>query len=120
MEMSFVERDDILDVIERLMLYVTAKTTDCKPLFPQFPRLSYDEVMEKYGSDKPDLRFGLEIQDISNIAKETTFKVFTQALEKEDGVVKGLVIPSCGTYTRKQLDMVIEQAKSYGLKVLFG
>ncbi|HON44862.1 MAG: aspartate--tRNA ligase [Planctomycetes bacterium] len=118
MEMSFVERDDILDVIERLMLYVTAKTTDCKPLFPQFPRLSYDEVMEKYGSDKPDLRFGLEIQDISNIAKETTFKVFTQALEKEDGVVKGLVIPSCGTYTRKQLDNLIEQAKSYGLQGL--
>jgi aspartyl-tRNA synthetase len=118
MEMSYVEQKDILDLVERLMLHVTANTSDCKPLFPSFPRLPYDEVMEKYGSDKPDLRFGLELQDISDVVKDCGFKVFTQALELEDGVVKGLVVPGCGNYTRKQLDNTVELAKSYGLKGL--
>jgi aspartyl-tRNA synthetase len=117
LEMSFVEAPDILQLMEELFtsLVKTVKP-DMRSLEP-FPRLSYKEVMEKYGTDKPDIRFGLELKDISDIAANTGFQVFRSALDN-NGKVKGICVPGCGHYTRHQLDELIDLAKSCGAQGL--
>jgi aspartyl-tRNA synthetase len=102
-EMSFVEEEDILRLMEELF---TSLTEQLKPEIKfnrPFLRLPYQEAMEKYGSDKPDLRFGLEISDLSDIAAATEFGVF-KSVVKDGGRVKGIVAPGCCAYTRGQLD----------------
>jgi len=86
-------------------------------LLKPFPRLSYEEAMEKYGTDKPDVRFGLEIKDISDIAGGTDFQVFRSALD-HGGKVKGICVPGCSHYTRHQLDELIGLAKGCGAQGL--
>jgi aspartyl-tRNA synthetase len=86
-------------------------------LIEPFPHLSYKEAMEKYGTDKPDIRFGLEIKDISDIAANTEFQVFRSALDN-NGKVKGICVPGCGHYTRHQLEELIESAKGCGAQGL--
>lgn len=117
-EMSFVEREDVLRLLEDLIVHLTEKASDRKLLFKPLPRLTYADVMEKYGSDKPDLRFGMEIKDVSEVVRGSDFRVFSSALAQKNGVVKGIVAPGCGNYSRKQLDGVIEEAKKMGLKGL--
>jgi aspartyl-tRNA synthetase len=113
LEMSFVEMQDILGVMENLFAsLVRAVKPDARLLEP-FPRLSYREAMEKYGTDKPDIRFGLEIKDISDIAANTNFQVFRSVLDN-NGQVKGICVPGCGHYTRHQLDELTDLAKSCG------
>jgi len=117
LEMSFVEAKDILQLMEELFTsLVEAVKPDMRVLKP-FPYLSYKEAMEKYGTDKPDIRFGLELKDISDIAANTDFQVFRSTLDN-NGKVKGICVPGCGHYTRHQLDELIDLAKSCGAQGL--
>jgi len=116
-EMSFIEVKDILQLMEELFASLVKTVKPDMRLLEPFPRLSYKEAMEKYGTDKPDIRFGLELKDISDIATDTEFQVFHSAINS-GGKVKGICVPGCGHYTRHQLDELINLAKSYGAQGL--
>ena len=111
-EMSFVDENDVMELGEKLISYIfkDVKNIDIKlPLM----RMKYDEAMDKYGSDKPDLRFGMEIQDISKIFKNTEFSIFKNVLE-EDGIINAIVVKnSADKYSRKDLDKLTEFVKTY-------
>ena len=92
LEMSFVDEDDILDLIEELFTALVDSVVPDKTVLSPFPRLTYAEAMASYGTDKPDLRFGLKMSDMSDIAASTDFRVFTSAVES-GGVVKGSARP---------------------------
>ena len=117
MEMSFIDVKDILQLIEELFTSLVKIVKPDMRLLKPFPYLSYKETMEKYGTDKPDIRFGLELKDISDIAANTDFQVFRSALDN-NGKVKGICVPGCGHYTRHQLDELISSAKSCGAQGL--
>ena len=117
MEMSFIEIKDILQLMEELFTSLVETVRPDMRLLKPFPYLSYKEAMEKYGTDKPDIRFGLEIKDISDIATGTDFQVFRSVLDC-GGKVKGICVPGCGHYTRHQLDELINLAKSCGAQGL--
>ena len=117
MEMSFIEVKDILQLMEELFILLVKTVKPDMRLLEPFPYLSYKEAMEKYGTDKPDIRFGLELKDISDIAASTDFQVFRSALDN-NGKVKGICVPGCGHYTRHQLDELINLAKSCGAQGL--
>ena len=117
LEMSFVEEEDILTLMEELF---TAMVEEIKPemkVIKPFPRLTYSESLERYGTDKPDLRSGLEIRDLSDIAAETEFAVFRSVLDG-GGRVKGICAPGCAGYSRSQLDGLNKLAQSAGAKGL--
>ena len=117
MEMSFVQPDDIMDVQERFMKKLFKDVLD-KDIEIPFRRISYDEAMERYGSDKPDTRFGFELADLGEIVKDCDFKVFTGALES-GGRVKAINInEGADKFTRKEIDKLAEAVKSYGAKGL--
>ncbi len=117
LEMSFVDVDDILEITEGFMkrLFKEVKGVDIEtPL----PRLSYKDAMNRYGSDKPDTRFGMEIQDLSETVKDCEFPVFKNALEM-GGSVRAVVVKNGATvYTRKEIDKLTEHAKGIGAKGL--
>jgi len=113
MEMSFIEIEDILKLMEELFTSLVKTVKPGMRLLEPFPYLSHKETMERYGTDKPDIRFDLELKDISEIAANTDFKVFLSALDK-NGKVKGICVPGCGHYTRHQLDELTNLAKDYG------
>jgi aspartyl-tRNA synthetase len=117
LEMSFVEAKDVLQLMEELFTSLVKAVKPNMRLLEPFPSLSYREVTERYGTDKPDIRFGLEIKDISDIAADTTFQVFRSALDNK-GKVKGICVPRCGHYTRHQLDELIDLAKGCGAQGL--
>jgi aspartyl-tRNA synthetase len=102
-EMSFIEQDDILDLIEELFSSLVKTIKPDLRVIEPFPRLTYADVMERYASDKPDLRYGLQIADLTDIAAATEFGIFTAAVSG-GGKVKGLAAPGCGEYSRHQLD----------------
>jgi len=116
-EMSFVNREDVLRLLEE-MYTALAKTVkpEYKVVTP-FPRLSYADAMLRYASDKPDLRYGLEIGELSDIASKTDFAVFKNVIHNQ-GVVRGLAAPGCGEYTRHQLEELNQLAVSAGAKGL--
>lgn len=115
-EMSFVEQEDVLDVMERMTVYMFKEAAGVELETP-FPRLSYFEAMEKYGTDKPDLRFGMEIVDVSAVVKDSDFRVFTAALE-QGGRVRALKAPGAGGFTRREIDELAELAVGWGAKGL--
>ena len=116
-EMSFADEQDILELMEALYSgLVKAVTPDFKILTP-FPRMTYAEALERYGSDKPDLRFGMLLGAISDLAATTELGVFKTAIA-QGGIVKGLAAPGCAGYTRKQTDELTELAKARGAKGL--
>jgi aspartyl-tRNA synthetase len=117
LEMSFVERDDVLDLIEDLMTRLVEEVTDRELVTRPFPRLSHAEARLRYGTDKPDLRYGMEIVDISDIAGETAFRVFADNV-KAGRPVRAICVPGCGTYSRKQLSELEDIAKDAGAKGL--
>ena len=117
LEASFVEERDILQLMEELFTSLLHTIKPEMQLLEPFPCLSYAEAMEKYGTDKPDVRFGLELTDITDIAGETNFDVFRSAIDK-NGKVKGICVPGCNQYTRHQLGELISLAQSYGAKGL--
>lgn len=120
LEMSFVEREDVLNLIEGLMIHlvqVAAPLTGCQLVTQPFPRLTLQEALLKYGTDKPDLRYGLEIVDITDLAAQTGFRVFTENAAAGNPT-RAIRIPNCGNYSRKQLDELTELARSAGGKGL--
>jgi aspartyl-tRNA synthetase len=117
MEMSFVDREDVLNLIERLFTELVREVTPHKRLITPFPRLTYAEALEKYGSDKPDLRYGMEFVDLGEAVAGSQFVVFRGALES-GGQVKGIRVPGAGGYSRKQLDEVVELARQAGARGL--
>ncbi|MGD2078453.1 MAG: aspartate--tRNA ligase [Chloroflexota bacterium] len=117
LEISFVERDDILDLIEELAVGMVEAASDVPLAYKEFPRLSYAESMARFGSDRPDLRFGLELVDVSEIAGKSAFRVFTENVAA-GRPVKALKAPGCGTYSRKQIDELEALAKEEGAKGL--
>jgi aspartyl-tRNA synthetase len=116
LEMSFVEEDDVMSLMEELLAEVF-KAVKGVELSRPFPRLPYHEAMDRYGSDKPDTRFGLELKDISDIAKSSDFKVFLQAVEL-GGQVKGFAAPGMAGLSRKEVDDLTNEAKVFGAKGL--
>jgi aspartyl-tRNA synthetase len=117
LEMSFVEAKDILDLMEELFVSIVERLKPEMHMLKPFPRLSYNEVMENYGSDKPDLRFGLKIIDLSDIAARSGFSIFRTAVAA-GGKVKGIYAPGCAAYTRSQLEELNKLAKSLGAEGL--
>jgi len=115
-ELSFVDRDEILSLMEAMLTEVFQMVKGIR-LQPPFPRLSYQEAMERYGSDKPDLRFGLEIQDVSSLVADSSFQVFQETLNRK-GVVKAMVLDGKAMLSRKELDELTEAAKALGAKGL--
>ncbi|MCC7021703.1 MAG: aspartate--tRNA ligase [Thermomicrobiales bacterium] len=116
-EMSFVDQDDVMRLIEELYIELTREFSDKRIQEIPFPRLTYVEAMERFGNDRPDLRFGLELQDVSAAFRETGFRAFAQTLES-GGQIKAIVIPSCAGYTRKQIDELTEIATRAGARGL--
>ena len=113
LEMSFVEEEDILNLLEELFISMLAKIRPEMQVVKPFPRLSYAEAMERYGTDKPDLRFELEIRDLSDIAAQSNFSIFQSAIAS-GGKVKGICAPGCAAYTRSQLDELNKLAQRLG------
>ncbi len=117
LEMSFVDVDDILEMTEGFISYLFKKVLD-KEIPAPFKRLSYTEAMERYGSDKPDTRFDMEIQDISEIVENCGFGVFADAV-KNGGSVRAIVAKdSAGILTRKEIDKLTEMVRGIGAKGL--
>jgi aspartyl-tRNA synthetase len=116
MELSFVDVDDVIDVNERLLAKLWKEILGVEIQTP-FKRMTWQEAMDRYGSDKPDTRFGFELKDISDVVKDCGFSVFTSALEN-GGSVRGININGQGSMPRKKIDALVEFAKGYGAKGL--
>jgi aspartyl-tRNA synthetase len=118
LEMSFVYREDVMALAEELFTKLVAKVTPQKRLFASpFPRLTYREALERFGKDNPDLRFGLELKDLTDLAAGSGFQVF-EATAASGGHVRGLNAKGLGTYSRKQIDELTEYVKTFGAKGL--
>jgi aspartyl-tRNA synthetase len=118
LEMSFVHRDDVLAVVESLYTAMLPAVAPHKKLLSSpWPKLSYRDAVDKYGTDKPDMRFGMELTDVSDVFAESEFRVFKSALEA-GGVVKCIVAPKSADMTRKEVDALTESAKALGAKGL--
>ncbi len=118
MELSFVEREDVMSLAEDLFTKLTARLVPHKRLLASpWPRVTYQEAMERFGKDNPDLRFGLELKNVTDLAARSSFKVF-ENVTAEGGHVRGLNAKGQGNYSRKQLDELAEYIKTFGAKGL--
>jgi len=113
LEMSFIEEADILGLMEELFLAMMATVKPEIKVIKPFPRLSYAEAMERYGTDKPDLRFGLELKDLTDIAAQSEFSIFRTAID-QGGRVRSICAPGCAGYSRRQLDELNKLVQSLG------
>jgi aspartyl-tRNA synthetase len=113
LEMSFVDQEDVMSLIESLYVELVELFGQQRIQERPFPRLTYTEAMARFGNDRPDLRFGLELQYVGDALKRTEFNAFRSVLEN-DGQIKALVAPGCGNYTRKQVDELTNVAKRAG------
>ncbi|MFN2419100.1 MAG: aspartate--tRNA ligase, partial [Candidatus Limnocylindria bacterium] len=117
-EMSFVTEEDVISTVERMVRRVAKEVLPERPILTEpFPRLTYADAMDRYGSDKPDVRFGLELVDLTEAVREVDFRVFSEPIAA-GGAVFGITAPGCGDDTRKQLDELIDLAKRHGAKGL--
>ena len=116
MELSFVDEDDVMDVNERLLAYLFKEVLDVEVPLP-IQRMTLQEAMDRFGSDKPDLRFGMELVDVSETVKDCEFAVFQGALEA-GGSVRGINVKGQGAMPRKKIDKLVAFAKDYGAKGL--
>ena len=116
MELSFVDVDDVIDVNERLLQYVFREAVGVEVKLP-IPRITWQEAMDRFGSDKPDTRFGMELVNVSEVVAGCGFAVFTGALE-QGGSVRGINVKGQGAMPRKKIDKLVEFAKGYGAKGL--
>ncbi len=117
LEMSFVEFEDVLDTMEVLVAAIAKEFTGEELRLP-LPRVDYREAMERFGNDRPDYRFGVELKDLADVARKTEFKVLQQALEN-GGRVRGICAPGGGEkYSRRDLDEMTESLKDFGAKGL--
>ena len=115
-EMSFVDREDVMNTMEAMILHVLSEVKGVQVKTP-LPRLSYQEAMDRFGSDKPDTRFAMEIGDVTAHLGSSEFRVFADTL-KTGGVVKGINVKGGATFTRRQIDQLSEQAVAMGAKGL--
>ena len=113
LEMGFVDESDVLALMENLVTNLIETVSPKKTLVKPFPRLTHKEVIDRFGTDKPDLRFGLELNDISDVLTSTQFQVFANAIN-DGGTIKGFVAPKCANYTRREIDELINFAKERG------
>ena len=116
MELSFVDVDDVIDVNERFLAYLFKEVLDVEVKLP-IQRITWQEAMDRFGSDKPDMRFGMELHDVSDVVRNCGFSVFTSALEN-GGSVRGINAEGQGAMPRKKIDKLVEFAKGYGAKGL--
>jgi aspartyl-tRNA synthetase len=117
LEMSFVEREDILTLIEQMYIEIVESLTD-KQIYQQpFPRIKYAEVMERFGSDKPDIRYGMELKDVGDIVAKSDFRVFSGTVAS-GGRVRAIAVPGCAGYSRSEVAELEEIAKRSGAKGL--
>ena len=116
MELSFVDEDDVMDVNERLLQKIFKEVLDVDIELP-IQRMTWQEAMDRFGSDKPDLRFGMELKDVSEVVKDCDFAVFTGALEN-GGSVRGINAEGQGSMPRKKIDALVKFAKDFGAKGL--
>ena len=113
-EMSFVSEEDVLETIERMVTRVAKEVLPERPLWQEpFPRLEYPEAMERYGSDKPDIRFGMELVDLTDAVRGVDFRVFAEPIAA-GGRVRGIVAPGCGGMSRRELDDLTDLARRHG------
>jgi len=112
LEMAFVDVDNVLDVVERSLAYVWKQILDIEIPTP-FRRMRYDDAMRDYGSDKPDLRYGMKLIDVSEVAKKTDFKVFADALAR-GGIIKAICLPGGADMTRKETDGLTAEIQGVG------
>jgi len=115
-ETSFLDRDEFLPLMEGMVAEVIRRVHGIEVAAP-FPRLTYAEALDRYGSDKPDIRFGLELADVSGLFRGSAFQAFAQVVEA-GGVVKALRVPGAAGLSRKEADDLVVAAKSYGAKGL--
>ena len=116
-EMTFVQEPDVMALIEELYIGLTERFSEKRILETPFPRLTYKEAMDRFGSDRPDLRFGLELRDVSAAFRGTEFRAFAQTLAA-GGQVKAIVVPGCAGYTRREIDELTEVATRAGARGL--
>lgn len=117
LEMSFVDQDDILKLMEKMFTTIVEKVSTKKIMTKPWPRLQYDDVMLRYGSDKPDIRFGLEIQDVTDLVRHSGFSVFTEAIKK-GGVVRCVNAKAASGFSRGEIDSLTNYVKEFGAKGL--
>ncbi|MCJ7551698.1 MAG: aspartate--tRNA ligase [Anaerolineae bacterium] len=117
LEMSFVHRDDVLDLIEEIFTELLPAVTPQKRTLSPFPRLSYAEALDRYGTDKPDLRFGMQLVDLTPVLEKSSFRVFS-ATVASGGKIKSIVAPGCAGYTRREIDGLTDIAKREGARGL--
>src|SRR5215211_1052931 len=115
LEMAFVEEEDIMSLIEELYIQLTETYTTMRIPEKPFPRITYAESIRRFGNDRPDVRFGMEFQDVSDALSGTSFQAFANVLST-GGEVKGIVIPGAAGYTRREIDELTEIAKRAGAK----
>ena len=116
--MSFVEREDVMNLLERLYTDLVQEVRpDKKVLETPWPRIKYQEALDRFGKDNPDIRFGLELKDISDLAPGSGFKVFSNVIEK-GGLVRGINAKGLGDFSRKKIDELTEFVKQYGARGL--
>jgi aspartyl-tRNA synthetase len=117
-EMSFVTEEDVISTVERVVTRVAGEVLPERPILQSpFPRLTYAEAMSRYGSDKPDIRFGMELVDLTDAVRDVDFRVFSEPIAA-GGAVFAITAAGCGDYSRKQLDELIDLAKRHGAKGL--
>jgi len=115
-ELSFTEREEFLTLMEELMEYIFKEVLGVQLALP-FPRLEYEEALNRFGTDKPDLRFEMELQDISDLVRDSEFRIFSETIAR-GGIVAGINAPQLGRYSRHQLDELEGRAKALGAKGL--
>ena len=115
--MSFVEAADVIALIEEMLISLSATISDKPVQLLPFPVLTYDDAMDKYGIDRPDLRFGLQLFDVTELVRNSRFGVFKNAAAA-GGIIKGIRYPQGAGLSRKDIDGLIEYVKPYGAKGL--
>ena len=116
-EMTFVQQPDIMALIEELYVGLTERFSEKRILETPFPRLRYQEAIDRFGNDRPDLRFGLELRDVTDAFRETQFRAFAQTLAA-GGQVKAIIAPGCAGYTRHEIGELTEVATRFGARGL--
>ena len=117
LEMSFVEEEEVLSLIEQLYIEMVSSVAPQKKSITPYPRLDYEDSMARFGTDKPDLRFGLELVQITDIGAASQFQVFTSATES-GGIIKGFAASGCAGYSRRQQDELVEFVRARGARGL--
>ncbi|MGD2178532.1 MAG: aspartate--tRNA ligase [Anaerolineae bacterium] len=117
LEMSFVGREDVLALTEELMIGIVEQCSQCHVLAKPFPRFTHQEAMDRFGTDRPDIRFGMELTDVSNLVAESAFRIFSGVVAA-GGQVKGIRAPGCAHYSRSQIDKLTDMVAEQGARGL--